>query len=416
MQAEIITIGDEILIGQVIDTNSAYIAKQLNSIGINVYQISSVQDEEQHILNAFSEASSRADIILITGGLGPTNDDITKHTICKYFNDTLVQNDEVLAHVEELFAKYITNTPISDVNRKQAWVPSKSVALMNRYGTAPGMWIEDTGKIFISMPGVPHEMKGLMESEVLPRLQQQFTRPFIIHKTILTSGLGESALAERLMAWESSLPLFIKLAYLPNFSRVRLRLTAKGTDKELLETTLETKIRALYEIIGDLIYGTEEDGDIEVLIGNLLKNNGCTLATAESCTGGKIAEQITSVPGASTYFKGSVVSYATETKVAVLGVSQSLIDEHSVVSAPVAEAMALKVKELMKTDFALATTGNAGPEKGDSDADVGTVFIALASAKGVISKKFNFGKSRERVINKAVLEAFEILKNEILKK
>lgn len=416
MQAEIITIGDEILIGQVIDTNSAYIGRQLNSIGVNVYQISSVQDDEQHILKALAEATSRVDIVLITGGLGPTKDDITKHTLCKFFEDTLVQNDGVLAHVEVLFANFINNTAISDVNRKQALVLSKSEVLPNRFGTAPGMWIEDKGKVYISMPGVPFEMKGLMENEVLPRLQQKFTRPFIIHKTILTAGLGESALAAKIEDWENNLPSFIKLAYLPNFGRVRLRLTAKGPNKEVLETAIETQVALLYGLISDIIYGTEDEGDIEVVIGKLLKSSGYTLATAESCTGGKIAELITSVPGASKYFKGSVVSYATEAKVDVLEVPQALIDTHSVVSAEVAEAMAIGAKRILKADVALATTGNAGPEKGDSDAEVGTVFIALASINGVISKKFNFGKSRERVINKAVSEAFELLKNEITKK
>ncbi|GLB48974.1 competence/damage-inducible protein A [Neptunitalea lumnitzerae] len=416
MFAEIITIGDEILIGQIIDTNSAYIAKELNKIGVGVYQISSVQDTEAHILNALEEASSRVDIVIITGGLGPTKDDITKHTICKYFNDTLVQDDAVLAHVEELFAKYIKSTPISDLNRKQALVPSKATVLMNLFGTAPGMWIEDKGKIFISMPGVPFEMKGLVEREVLPRLQSKFTLPYIIHKTVLTAGLGESAIAEKLDAWEDTLPEFVKLAYLPNFGRVRLRFTAKGADKEVLELALNAKVKELHELIGDIIYGYEDDGDIEVLIGQLLKQEAATLATAESCTGGKIAELVTSVPGASEYFKGAVVSYATEVKEKVLGVPNEVIKAHSVVSAEVVELMALNVKELLATDYAIATTGNAGPEKGDSDAEIGTVFIALAGPKGVISKKFNFGKNRERVVNKAVLESFELLKNEIIKK
>ncbi|GLB53200.1 CinA-like protein [Neptunitalea chrysea] len=416
MLAEIITIGDEILIGQIVDTNSVYIAKQLNSIGVGVYQISSVQDDRKHILEALAEAESRVDIVLITGGLGPTKDDITKHTICSYFNDVLVENTQVLAHVEELFEKYIKNSSISDLNRKQALVPSTATVLMNVNGTAPGMLLEKNGTLFFSMPGVPFEMKGLVENEVLPRLQERFTLPYIVHKTVLTAGRGESAIAEQLDKWEDTLPDFIKLAYLPSFGRVRLRFTAKGVDKEFLEECLNIKISELHTILGDIIYGMEGDGDVEVLLGRLLAQKQLTLATAESCTGGKIAQLITSVPGASAYFKGSVVSYATETKIKVLGVSAELINACSVVSSEVAEAMALNVKTLLQTDYALATTGNAGPSKGDSEAEVGTVFIALAGPNGVISKKFNFGKNRERVVNKAVLESFELLKNEIIKK
>ncbi|SFU32989.1 nicotinamide-nucleotide amidase [Pustulibacterium marinum] len=415
VQAEIITIGDEILIGQIVDTNSAYIGKALNKIGVNVYQISSVQDDEQHILNALSEATSRVDIVIITGGLGPTKDDITKHTICKFFGDTLVQNKAVLAHVEELFAKHIKSTPISDLNRAQAMVPSSCEVLMNNYGTAPGMWLEKNGKVYISMPGVPFEMKALMEETVLSKIQQKFKRPFILHKTILTAGLGESAVANRLSDFEEKLPEFIKLAYLPNFGRVRLRLTAKGSDEDLLKDEIKTQTSHLYELLSDIIYGEEDQGDTEVIVGNLLKNKKYTLATAESCTGGKIAETITSVPGASAYFKGSIVSYATETKLEILKVPSTIIDKYSVVSAEVAESMALNVQKLLKTDFAVATTGNAGPSKGDSDAEVGTVYVALAHPKGVFSKKCNFGKSRERVINRAVIEALEMLRKEILK-
>lgn len=416
MRAEIITIGDEILIGQIVDTNSAYIAKQLNNIGCSVYQISSVQDDEQHILNALAEATSRVDVILITGGLGPTKDDITKQTICKFFDDTLVQDERVLAHVEELFAKYITTATISDTNRRQALIPSRATALMNTFGTAPGMWMEENGKVYVSMPGVPFEMKNLMETEVIPRLQKQFDRPYILHKTILTSGLGESALADKIEDWEVALPAFIKLAYLPNFGRVRLRLTAKGADKAILENELAIQLKQLYAIIGDIIYGTEDEGDLEVIVGNLFKKHGKTLATAESCTGGKIAETLTSVPGASTYFKGSIVSYATAVKIEVLKVPEALVSEYSVVSELVAKAMAENARNLLKTDYALATTGNAGPEKGDSDAEVGTVFIALAGPNGVMCKEFSFGKNRERVVNKAVLQGLEMLKNEFVKK
>ncbi|WP_340075701.1 competence/damage-inducible protein A [Leptobacterium sp. I13] len=414
MQAEIITIGDEILIGQVIDTNSAYIAKELNKIGVSVYQITSVQDETHHILEALSEAEMRADVIIITGGLGPTKDDITKHTICTYFDDKLVQNRAVLENVEMLFKKYI-NTPISEVNRKQALVPSKATVLMNRYGTAPGMWLEKNNKVFVSLPGVPYEMKALMQHEVLPRIQQKFHRPYIIHKTVLTYGMGESAIADKIEDWENNLPDFIKLAYLPNLGKVRLRLTAKGVDKTKIEAAIEKQIKLLHNYIGDIIYGMENDHSIEYIIGKLLTEKRKTLATAESCTGGKIAECITSVPGASAYYKGSIVSYATEAKTAILKIPKELIEKYSVVSAKVAEAMAKNVQQLFKTDYAIATTGNAGPTKGDESTPVGMVFIAIATPSRVFSEGANMGNHREKVINKTANKAFEMLQKEILK-
>jgi len=414
MYAEIITIGDEILIGQIVDTNSAYISKVLNKIGVSVYQITSVQDEEAHILQALSEAEKRANIIIITGGLGPTKDDITKHTLCKYFDDTLVQDDAVLAHVKELFSKFIS-TPISKVNERQALVPSTSKVLMNKYGTAPGMWIEKNEKVFVSLPGVPFEMKSLMQDEVLPKIQEKFNRPYILHKTILTYGVGESALAERIEDWENNLPSYIKLAYLPNLGKVRLRLTAKGTDKNYIKKEVSHQIEKLYPLIGDSIYGMENDLPIEVVIGDMLTKKGKTLAVAESCTGGKIAEKMTSIPGASAYFKGSLVTYATQTKIEVLNVSKELIEKHSVVSASVAEAMAGNVKALFKTDFAIATTGNAGPSKGDSDAEIGTVYIGIATPEGVFSYHSNMGNHREKVTNKATNKSFELLQKEILK-
>ncbi len=413
MLAEIITIGDEILIGQIIDSNSAFIGKELNKIGVDVYQITSISDDKQHILDALKEARQRADIVIITGGLGPTKDDITKHTICEYFNDTLVQDKKVLKHIEELFAKYIS-TPISNVNRQQALVPSKSTVLMNQYGTAPGMWIEDKNQVFISMPGVPYEMKGLMKNEVLPRLQKRFDRPFIIHKTVLTYGLGESAIAERIEDWENSLPPFVKLAYLPNLGRVRLRLSARGNHKTLLEDTLNNKIEELQKIIGEIIVGFEEDETIESRIGNLLVNAGKTLSVAESCTGGRIAQSFTANAGASAYFMGGVVTYATKSKIDVLGVDPETIKKHTVTSAEVAEAMAVKSKEKFKSDYAIGTTGNAGPTKGDGDVEVGTVFIAIATPETVFSKKYVFSNLRERTIGKAVSKAFELLLNELL--
>lgn len=414
MLAEIITIGDEILIGQIIDTNSAFIAHELNQIGVSVYQITSVQDERNHILKAFEEAESRADVIIITGGLGPTKDDITKRTLCEYFGDTLVESKEVLEHVEELFKNYIS-TPISDMNRRQALVPSRATVLKNAYGTAPGMWIKQGGKVFVSLPGVPFEMKSLVQNEVIPKIVEEFHRPFILHRTLITYGVGESAIAEKIEDWENALPSFIRLAYLPNLGKVRLRLTAKGTDKEGIGMAVDEEILKLHGIIGDIIFGEDQNGALEEVVGKILAKKKYTLATAESCTGGAIAERITSVPGASAYFKGSVVSYATEAKIKVLQVSEKVINEDSVVSEAVAKAMAQNVKELFNTDFAISTTGNAGPTKGDSDADVGTVYIAIASPSGVYAEKFMMGNHRERIVQKAVNKSFELLQKEILK-
>ncbi len=414
MLAEIITIGDEILIGQIVDTNSAFIASELNKIGISVYQITSVQDDRKHILEALHEARSRARIVFITGGLGPTKDDITKRTLCEYLNDTMVQNQEVLAHIEELFEKYIS-TPISDMNRHQAMVPSKAQILQNDYGTAPGMWLEEKDCLFISLPGVPFEMKNLLKNHVFPKIIKTFKRPYIIHKTIMTYGLGESAIAERIAGWEADLPPFVKLAYLPNLGKVRLRLTAKGTNKEPLEKAINSATKELYTIIGDIISGEEEAGSLESVVGKLLTEKKLTLATAESFTGGKISEQITSIPGASAYFMGSVVSYATQAKIDLLKVPKKLIAQNSVVSAEVAMAMAKNVRELLKADFGVATTGNAGPAKGDSDAPIGTVYIAIATKDNVYASEFSMGNHRTRIVQKGVHKALEMLQKEILK-
>ncbi len=414
MFAEIITIGDEILIGQIIDTNSAFIAKELNKIGISVYQITSVQDEREHILAALDEAKARAQIVIVTGGLGPTKDDITKHTFCEFFNDTLVENEIVLKHVEELFASFIS-TPISDVNRQQAMVPSKATVLHNANGTAPGMWMQSDGVSFISLPGVPFEMKALMKNAVIPKIIRDFERPYIIHKTLITYGLGESAVADRIGEWEENLPPFIKLAYLPNLGKVRLRLSAKGPVQKALEDSIEEEIKKLHPLIDDIFYGTDDDQTLEEFVAKLLTEKQMTLATAESCTGGRIAQKITAMSGASAYFKGSIVSYATESKINVLKVPKALIDKHSVVSAEVAKVMAKNVKELLNSDFAVATTGNAGPTKGDSDADIGTVFIGIATPNEVFAEKFMMGNQRTRIVQKAVNKAFELLQKEILK-
>ncbi len=413
MTAEIITIGDEILIGQIVDSNSAFIAKELNMIGISVFQITSVQDDKQHIINALEEAAGRADIILMTGGLGPTKDDVTKYTFCEYFEDQLQLNQPVLDHIEELFKKYKV-TPISDLNREQAMLPSKAEVLHNEFGTAPGMWMEKDGKVYISMPGVPYEMKELMEGEVIPRLREKYHRPFIYHKTILTRGMGESAVANKLATWEDQLPSHLKFAYLPDIGSVRLRISGKGQDEEALISAVEKQVESLYEILGDIISEEqEEDEKIAVQISKILTAEKKFLAAAESCTGGALAAEFTTHPGASKCFKGGMVSYATQTKIEMLQVKKELIEEFSVVSAEVAEAMAKNARKLFKTDYALSTTGNAGPNKGDSDAEVGTVYVGLATPEKVISKKFIFGNHRDQVVKKAVYKAFEMILKEI---
>ena len=415
MLAEIITIGDELLIGQVIDTNSAFIAKHLNKIGVSVYQITSVQDDKAHILKVIKDAESNVDIIILTGGLGPTKDDITKKTIVEYFNDTLVRDASVLKNIEELWKNYVGGL-LLQVNIDQALVPSKAKVLMNKLGTAPGMWMEKGDKVFISLPGVPYEMNALIENEVIPKLKDKYNCPYILHKTLLVYGIGESALAERIEAWEDALPKHIKLAYLPSLGKMRLRLSTKGVDIQEVNKSIQTEIDGILPLIENEFAGFEdEDGSVEVVIANQLTKLGKTLAIAESCTGGRIAEQFTLNPGASAYFKGGVVTYATQSKIDVLGVSKTVIDTHSVVSSEVVESMAQNVLRLFQSDYAIATTGNAGPTKGDADAEVGTVYIAIATKKGVYSEKFMLGNYRVKVINKAVNKALEMLLKEIFK-
>jgi nicotinamide-nucleotide amidase len=326
----------------------------------------------------------------------------------------MVENKSVLDHVEYLFAKHIS-TPISDLNRKQALLPSKAEVLHNAHGTAPGMWIHEDDTTYISLPGVPFEMKNLMKAEVLPKLTAFYERPHIVHRTVVTYGLGESAIAQKIETWEDELPVFVKLAYLPNLGKVRLRLTAKGPDFKVLMAAIEMEYKKLLPLLGDIVYGIEDEETIEEVVAKMLTDKGATLATAESFTGGKIAAMLTAIPGASVYFKGSVVSYATETKIRVLNVPEKLIAEYSVVSEQVAVMMAVGVQELMHTDFAIATTGNAGPAKGDSDAEVGTVCIAIATPEDVFVEKFQMGTHRDRIVQKSVNKAFELLQKEIAK-
>ncbi len=414
MKAELVSIGDEILIGQIVNTNSIFLAKELNRIGVEIAQISSISDKKEIIVNALDEARKRADIIIMTGGLGPTKDDVTKYTLCEYFDDQLVKNEQVLEHIENIFKKYVT-TPISDMNREQANLPTKATILHNQFGTAAGMWFMDQGQVFVSLPGVPYEMEALLKNEVLPKIQQQFVLPALYHKTILTYGLGESVIAERIQDWENNLPESIKLAYLPSYGRVRLRLSTKGPKLEALKTAVNAQIEKVIPLIEDIYFGTEENQYIEFLIAEKLNQLGKSLSCAESFTGGAIATRFTSHPGASTFFKGSAVTYAVESKTSLLGVESHIIDAHGVVSAQVASAMALGAQKMYKSDFAIATTGNAGPTRGDKGQEVGTVFIGLATPDGVESLQFNMGNNRTRVIHKTVNQAFEMLHRTLLK-
>jgi nicotinamide-nucleotide amidase len=414
LKATIVTIGDEILIGQIVDTNSGYIAKELDKIGVQTTEILSISDDKQHILDTLAYLQNKVQLVIITGGLGPTKDDITKHTFCEYFQDHLVRNESIEKHVIELIESALKR-PASQMNKDQALVPSSATILFNKVGTAPGMWIQKENTVFVSLPGVPYEMKHIMENAIIPKVITDFKRPFIIHKTILTYGQGESLVAERIEDWESNLPEFIKLAYLPAPGRVRLRLTARGVDKEYLQDAIDGKVETLTKILKDIIVGYNDSETIEVILGQVLTKNNQTLATAESCTGGKLAQLITSIAGASAYFRGSVVTYATDTKISTLGVSLETIKEHSVVSLQVAKEMALGVQKLMKSDFAIATTGNAGPSKGDENANLGVVCIAIATPNGVFAEEFSFGQPREKVIDRTVNKAFEMVLKEILK-
>ncbi|MDA9811137.1 competence/damage-inducible protein A [Flavobacteriaceae bacterium] len=408
MKAELITIGDEILIGQIVNTNAVFLSKALNKIGIEIAQITSISDDKEAIIKTLDDTVLRAQVVILTGGLGPTKDDLTKHTLCEYFNDTLIENKEILAHIEEIFAKYIT-TPINNENRKQALLPSKARVLKNEHGTASGMWFEKGDQVIISLPGVPFEMKSLMTNKVIPALQDHYTRPFILHKTVLTYGLGESVIAERLIDWENNLPKDIKLAYLPNLGRVRLRLSSKCNDEALLLKRVNDQIDTLLPFIEDIFVGFEDETSLEIRVQERFIAQGKTLAIAESCTGGLIASRLTKNPGSSAFFNGAAITYHTQSKIDVLGVSEALIKTHSVVSEAVAASMAQQVRKKFNATIGVATTGNAGPLKGDSDAEIGTVCIAIASEKETVTEKFLFGIHRERVVEKAVNKALEMI-------
>lgn len=416
MNVEIITIGDEILIGQITDTNSAFIGQLLNLNGISVKQISSVSDDRQHILKALDEAKSRADIILITGGLGPTKDDITKKTLCEYFNTTMRFDEGAYQDVVNIFATY--GKEVTPINKLQAEVPAICEVIHNYNGTAPCMWFDVDGKIFVSMPGVPYEMKALLKEQVIPKLKSRFKFPSIFHKTVLTQGIGESALSELISDWEDSLAAVnIKLAYLPSPGMVRLRLSTKGEDEKVLVKNVEKKIEELKLIISEYIYGYEIFGEeresLEMMVGKLLREKKKTISTAESCTGGYISHLITKVAGSSDYYVGSVISYAYEIKETELGVPHDIILKHGAVSQPVVEQMAKAIREKYKTDYSISASGIAGPGGGTEEKPVGTVWVAIATPTKVISEKFLFGANRERNIQKTANVALNMLKKEL---
>jgi nicotinamide-nucleotide amidase len=410
MLAEIITIGDELLIGQVIDTNSAWMAEQLNIIGIKVHQITSISDNADHIIQTLSEAGRRAQLILITGGLGPTKDDITKQTLCKYFETSLVFSEKAYMNVEKLFSA--RGVAVTEINRLQAMVPANCEVIANNHGTAPCMWFEKEGIIYVSMPGVPFEMKGIMEEEIIPRLLGNRNK-VIIHRTILTEGVGESFLATLIEPWEDSLPSFIKLAYLPQPGMVRLRLTAYGTDRAVLQDAVNKAEKELFQYAGKYIFGFDDD-TMESIVGRLLREKGKTLSTAESCTGGNIAQLITSIAGSSDYFKGSIVAYSNEIKEKFLDVPHQTLVDYGAVSEQTVLAMAEGIKKRFGTDYSIAVSGIAGPGGGTAEKPTGTTWIAIATSSETVTRKFLFGDHRGRNIRKASVAALNMLRGKLL--
>jgi nicotinamide-nucleotide amidase len=411
MTSEIITIGDEIIIGQIIDTNSAFIAASLNEAGIEVLKITSVPDKKESITGALDIARKTSDIIIMTGGLGPTGDDITKKTLAGYFKSNLVLNKKVLEHIKKL----ISHLPgkISERNMKQAELPDNCKIIVNNYGSASGMWFEDKGKIFISLPGVSYEMKAMITNNIIPALKERYSLPAIIHKTILTSGVAESIMADKIKNWEEGLPPALKLAYLPSPGILRLRISGTGSSREKVRKEIDQQTDKLISLIGDDIFGYDDDL-LEETVGKLLVKRKQTVAIAESCTGGKISELITSVAGSSLYFKGSVIAYSNEIKTKILSVSKDTIEKYGAVSEEVVSTMAVNIRKIYNTDYAVATSGIAGPTGGTGKKPVGTTWICVASEDNVIAKRYNLGKHRGRNILKASITALNMLRKLIL--
>ena len=408
----IVTIGDELLIGQVIDTNSAWMAQELNKAGFWIKRRVAVGDGRDDILNALREESASADVVLITGGLGPTADDITKNVLCEYFNSTLVINEEALENVKNIFTK-IFKRPIIERNLKQAEVPAACKVIQNKRGTAPGMLFEQNEKIFISMPGVPHEMKGMMTGDVIPFLKNRFTSYYISHRTLLTAGIGESSLADHISKFESALPAHIKLAYLPGYGMVRLRLTANAAQADGLERELDLAFARLKSLVNEWMV-TDEDITLQEALGKLLTARKQTVSTAESCTGGYVAHLITSIPGSSAYFHGSVIAYDNKLKIKMLEVDPAVLSAHGAVSEETVKAMVTGAIHTMETDFAVATSGIMGPDGGSEEKPVGTVWIAAGDADEIITRKLWFRFDRQRNIEMTAVNVLNLLRILIL--
>lgn len=406
MDSIIVSIGDELLIGQTINTNAGWMGKELNAIGVEAKQVLTISDTRTAIENALEYASANADVVLLTGGLGPTKDDITKKVFAEFFNVPLVMNERALQNVTDFFERY--KRPMLPVNKLQGLVPAGCKMLLNKVGTAPGMWMQNEDAIFVSMPGVPSEMKYLMENEVLPRIKKEFDLPAIVHRTMMTEGLGESYIAQEIEDIEDGLPQHIKLAYLPSPGIVKIRLTGRGKNEEDLTEEINTIFAQIESRIQGAVFA-HEDIQLEAVIGGLLKERNQTLATAESCTSGALASRVTSIAGSSAYFEGSIVAYSNSVKTNVLNVEQAVLSNHGAVSEATVKQMALGVKTLLNSDFAISTSGIAGPDGGTDEKPVGTVWIALATPKGVFAQQFQMGAGRERVVKKTVRAALGML-------
>lgn len=412
MTVHIITIGDEILIGQVIDTNSAWMAQQLNLIGAQVSEIQSVKDTQEDMVAAFERAAGKADVILLTGGLGPTKDDITKKALAEFFGVELNFHQETFDRIVKMFERW--GRSMTPAHREQCLMPSNAQILVNKMGSAPAMWMEEKGSVFVSMPGVPYEMKYLMEYEVLPKLKNHFPIEAIAHRTILTVGEGESRIAATVEDFENSLPSHIKLAYLPSLGSVRLRLTGKSKDETVLQQELDAKKQELAELVKDYVYGYETE-TLEAVVGKMLVKAGKMLGTAESCTGGFLAHKITAISGSSAYYKGSVIAYANEVKIAQLGVKQDTLEKFGAVSEPTVQQMVLGTLDLLKTDIAVATSGIAGPTGGTADKPVGTIWLAVGDKTEIQTRKLSLSKSRIKNIEYTAVAALDMVRKFLLK-
>ncbi|MEO6684935.1 MAG: competence/damage-inducible protein A [Dyadobacter sp.] len=412
IRAEIITIGDEILFGQITDTNTQWIGAELTGIGIRTVRKTSVGDLQEDIIAALTEASKRVNVIIVTGGLGPTKDDITKHTFCKYFNTELKINEDALALVTDFFAK--RGREMTELNRQQAALPENCTYIPNLWGTAPGMWFEKDGVIYVSLPGVPYEMKSLMTHAILPKLKERFIFNIITHKIIRTIGIGESFLAEKIADWEDALPSHIKLAYLPHFGQVKLRLTATGDNQANLDAELKEQVDQLVPMIEEHIFGYDAD-ELETVIGKLLLESDTTVSTAESCTGGFVANQITNVPGSSGYYEGSIISYSNAIKMHILGVSRETLEDFGAVSEQTAREMAEGARRKLNTTYAISTTGIAGPDGGTPEKPVGTVWIACATPKETVTQLLTLRNDRKVNIELTSSYVLNLLRKTIIK-